>query len=499
MESAVRSSHTFKMPPVKKKRRTDKEVPKFGGKNKSVVEISPRVFKNGRNKCRSLIKKLRLTIPKKPIDIFEAVPNTLQPATKRAYVEKWKEMARFFYMIGCYQSAMLVDREICPTKPLPFRPESYALYISYRMSKPGIKMYHPSTLKPVKDVLGKHVKTVGGWNSPTTCYKVRSAVLFLHEVAYPSTCSGTYVQACPECQHLNNVTCADLRADKEQDEGSDDAEAQYQNISCKFGYYKSCPKHANSPPLRSKGNVLNHPVARNTYVAWLRIKQNSHVVKGCGQLYPKELRALRQFLLLKGDAESYQMWVMVLLGVRLFLRCEELTRLDVDMFVNSYYPKGKEESGNKIPVGGENALTRCQVVHPDSIQALACEIMGKTDKRPHRLCLFTDEEHSDFDELTHLLWYMKIFNIRGGYLFPPTKVLEKQLIGGSQEALVCETHIKYQDFAFKFKVLVKEVIGRDEKIFLVGTHTLRKTAYLMAIWGYYHETKENSDSTLPSK
>ena len=49
----------------------------------------------------------------------------------------------------------------------------------------------------------KALRTVGGWNSPSSCYQIHAAVHYLHEIAYPTTCAGVYVQSCPECQHLN--------------------------------------------------------------------------------------------------------------------------------------------------------------------------------------------------------------------------------------------------------------------------------------------------------
>ena len=365
------------------------------------------------------------------------------------------------------------------------------------MAERGTPLVHPSTGLCVKDFKNNPIKSVGGWKSPSMCYKVHAAVLFLHKTAYPGTCSGPYVQECTACQMLN-ATLPIPEDSLEYPAKSTTYDVQeslnyMKFISNKYGFFQSCPKHANSPPLRSSGNVLNNPSAKKIYDSWLKIKQHSHVTKGCGQLYPSELRRLRSYLLSEGSPGSYQMWVMILLGVRLFLRCDELITLKIDNFVDSYYPQSRDEL--IPPKQGENALTKCQVVNRFNVEALVCKIQGKSDKKPVRLCLFTDDEHTDLDELRHLLWYLKMFNIKGGYLFPKVEDLEENL----GAPLIADSHISYKEFLRKFKGLVTTVLLRDENIFIVGTHTLQKTAYLMAIWGFYYASQANTEVAVPCK
>ena len=500
------------MPPTKRKRcgscakhtpipvRQTTRTKKQRAKPQRKVSISDKDFALGRKKCRQLIKKLGLTIPTKPYDPFKVLHNNLSNKTKIIYREKWAEMSRFFYLIGCHQSAMLVDCKICPTEPLPFRPESYSLYLTYQFAKKGIPLINPTNGKPVKDINGKALRTVGGWNSPSSCYQIHAAVHYLHEIAYPTTCAGVYVQSCPECQHLNAALTTTVEEAQDFVTGDEFKKRENNEETClfitsKYGFFKSCRTHANNPPLKSSGNVLNHPAAKNTYKAWLKLKHETHTVKGCGQLYPSKLQKLRTYLLLQGDPESIQMWIMILLGVRLFLRCDELISLDIDNFVNSYYPNSREECKGVTPPGGASALTKCQVVHPDSVEALVCKIKGKTDKKAFRLCLFKDDNQPEFDELRHLLWYIKMYNIKGGCLFPPPKMLEQ----GSKRPFSCSVHVSYDDFLKKFKKLVTDVLKRDETIFIVGTHTLRKTAYLMAIWGFYYSSNATSEVAMPCK
>ena len=138
------------------------------------------------------------------------------------------------------------------------------------------------------------------------------------------------------------------------------------------------------------------------------------------------------------------MWVMILLGSRLFLRCDEIITLKIDNFVDAYHPKSRD-SGSP-PDHGRDSLTKCQVVNRFGVEALVMEIQGKTDKKPVRLCLFSDAEHPDLDELRHLLWYMKLYNIKGGFLFPKSEELESSNCSSNSPPLICHTHISYEEF-----------------------------------------------------
>ncbi len=237
------------------------------------------------------------------------------------------------------------------------------------------------------DIRKNPISIVGGWDSPASCYKIHAAVLFLHEVAYPETCGGPYITNCPECEHLNQHLGAQLQGDgsstsittnpvqmiEEEDEEAASTSA-LNNLSQSLGLFRSCISHANAPNLRTKGNILSNPATRNHYNAWLKLKDKLHVTKGCGQLYPSEVRKIRNHLLSRGDPVSSQMWVMILLGIRKFLRSDELISLTVEDFINSYHPKGKLYP---LPPNGTGALTKCQVVHPDSVRSLAGEVQGK--------------------------------------------------------------------------------------------------------------------------
>ncbi|MFN9897652.1 MAG: hypothetical protein ACK55Z_02395, partial [bacterium] len=63
--------------------------------------------------------------------------------------------------------------------------------------------------------------------------------------------------------------------------------------------------------------------------------------------------------------------------------------LTIEDFIDSYYPEGKKKK--KEPGDGKDELTKCQVIQPDSIEAVAVEVQGKTDKKPVRLVLLSND------------------------------------------------------------------------------------------------------------
>jgi hypothetical protein len=327
-------------------------------------------------------------------------------------------------------------------------------------------------------------------------------------VAYPESCGGAYISKCIDCINLNRHLGPELQGEftrtissnnpveviEEEDVVGAPANA-VTNLSLPLGLFSSCVTHANNPLLRTKGNVLFNPATKNIYESWLKYKDKLHVVQGCGQLYPSEVRKIREHLLIRGDPVSLQMWVMVLLGIRMFLRSDELISLTVEDFIDSHYPKGKQFS---TPANGMGALTRCQVVQPDSVCSLAGEAQGKRDDQPVRLALLVDEKFPEFCPVRHLLWYLKVFNIKTGYLFPPAGLLIDSY--QSDSTLSATKHITYDSFRSTLKHLVGNICQRDTSQFLVGTHTLRKTAYLFAVWGCMTGLKEgNYKDAIPRK
>ncbi len=66
----------------------------------------------------------------------------------------------------------------------------------------------------------------------------------------------------------------------------------------------------------------------------------------------------------------------------------------------------------------------------------------------------------------------------------------------SRSVMSATTHITYDSFRGTMKYLVGTICQRDTTQFLVGTHTLRKTAYLFAVWGFMNGMRLGSYTNL---
>jgi hypothetical protein len=56
------------------------------------------------------------------------------------------------------------------------------------------------------------------------------------------------------------------------------------------------------------------------------------------QLVPGELRDIRDYLLSFGDLYHFQIWVMILAGVKMFLRCNDVSiNIDIVNFLQIYF------------------------------------------------------------------------------------------------------------------------------------------------------------------
>ena len=91
---------------------------------------------------------------------------------------------------------------------------------------------------------------------------------------------------CTECELLNQHLGTQLQGDgssttltanrvemiEEEDEEAASANV-LQNLSQSLGLFRSCIFHANTPNLRTKGNILSNPATRNHYNARFEVQR----------------------------------------------------------------------------------------------------------------------------------------------------------------------------------------------------------------------------------
>ena len=115
----------------------------------------------------------------------------------------------------------------------------------------------------------------------------------------------------------------------------------------------------------------------------------------------------------------------------------------------------------------------------NQIRGLCVKVCGKSDGEVWKYrWLWADDECPDLCPVRHLLIYVFVSGIKGGYLFPKTK----ELVGRDKpDDGVFQTCVPYSTHRRQFIELVERVL--PEYDIKVGLHMWRKTAYLLGIWG----------------
>ena len=109
------------------------------------VQVDETIIQAGEAKLDEMIANLGLVKPAIPYDPFAKLTVHKDASTVALYHHLWIEMRNFFYLIGCIQSAMLVDCHRCPSKLLPFLPGSFHLYLNYHMGIAGDPLLQPGS------------------------------------------------------------------------------------------------------------------------------------------------------------------------------------------------------------------------------------------------------------------------------------------------------------------------------------------------------------------
>ena len=225
--------------------------------------------------------------------------------------------------------------------------------------------------------------------------------------------------------------------------------------------YTGCILHTNNALLRSQGNVVNDSDVILHTKKCIEDKSD-YKTKGNVALTPANLRALRVHLLATGDLEDLQTYTMIICGSRLFLRAQELLSIQLVHFQKDL-----------------------QQINPvDGVRAITVRVKGKNDSAPVTLILYQDEEYPELCPVRHLLAYIKLAReihpkfFESGFLFP--NVDDENICG----------HVYYADFLCIIKHLVRDVLKRTSSTIIFGTHILRKTGYLLAIFGLLNAIKE---------
>ena len=377
------------------------------------------------------------------------VQTTVRQRTRslKAFTSYWDAIRRFAGRLGDFQTATIFDRKRCPADPLPAKPETIALYFRWKTGQKdevlkdskGNPVYQTGLLNSTEKSTVP-IKCVFDWHCPSNIDKNLAAINALHN-AYKHL-KGNYRDVCTDCRKANSLK-----------------EGQY----C-FGpgseapaQWRSCMDHANAPLLKPRGNTATSALVLETS-RFLRNKLSAdHTIKGNAPMLPAQIRKIKEKLCASGSVRDHQLWVMINLGITLFLRASEIITLKCEDFLMDH-----------------------SIVHPNAIKALVVKIKGKTehgDADSANLQIRRDDLYPEFCVVRSLFSWVKSQGIKSGYLFRSDADPDDP-----------NQHMSYSCFLNRLKAMLgsvfPDIFGKEGKTaFQVGTHTLRKTAYLFAIWG----------------
>lgn len=333
----------------------------------------------------------------------------------KSYAKQFRGFFNFLALIGDYESLLLFLNEKNKQLTQSMVAESVALYILYKTKESTeylTKLDNPN--QRIKDIFQRDIKCRGEWKSRVNHDQFLNAITALHAAIRQS--GRTYSEPCPECLRLSG-----------ENENS-----------------TGCFHHRGEYRFYRRGNPRYSPDVKKA-VCVAEQETRSHKSRKCPQLLPVEVERLRVYLTATNKLADYQMYVLILIGIHLFLRFDEVTNLSFDHYLPEY-----------------------TVVRQDGyIERLLFKVKGKADKHDVLLSLTRTDEFPKTCPIRNLLYYLFVCNISQGYIFPD---------------LIRQNGKKYE-YAYinsTMKTLINDHLGRSEHI---STHVLRNTGYLFAKFG----------------
>ena len=324
----------------------------------------------------------------------------LNVRSKEAYEVHFKNLLKFCYLVGDYDSSLILD-PFCPKFAPSMKVETLVLYLRYKFFDDD-EVLTDINGNVVMDVDNQPVLCTGTWNDPGNADHVQAAVNAVHEARGNR---GMYSEVCNDCQELT----------------MDDR-------------FKGCPNHSGNPQYCRKGNPTNDPAFRNA-VKQVKKYGETYQVRGCDQLMPGEVRQMGTYLRSANNLKDLQTLLVVLLSIKTFLRADDLGIRIEDFQTDSLCMVNK---------GGPTNL--------------CFTVKGKSDKELVYLYVWADDDCPDFCALRVLLVYVFLTGIESGPLFFGDKVN-----GEDESQSVKTTQISYETVKTRLQFLFNKILQNKEK------------------------------------
>ena len=278
--------------------------------------------------------------------------------SSRIYESNLRQLWRYCAMRGDYSSMLMLLK-----KPPAHCP---SMSVCTKFLNPGQPLLDIHG-EPILDVFETPITADGKWNAPKIIKIIKAAIHDLHVAnGYED---GGYEEACQACLDMPDQ----IR-------------------------HRGCKHHSGKPRLYSRqGDPSRNINFVNTVKNMGKLANEvGYEEKGCSQFMPKDLRSLRNRLVLcSSSLLDLQMYVIVICSTKLGYRHDEFHKCHSNHFENKNFE-----------------------ITDHRIDALSVKVFGKSDNSWISLKLHSDHEYTDLCPVRPLLVYMHLLGIKGGFLFP---------------------------------------------------------------------------------
>jgi len=343
--------------------------------------------------------------------------------TLSSYEKHFDSLYFFFSHIQDYESLLMLRKEALEYFP-SMSPTSIILHHEWKTGKQGTPLLdsHGNT---IKDLDGNDITCVGTWLSPENLEQCRSAISTLHKAR---NMIGAYQKPCSECIELDSQ-----------------------------GHYQGCRFHRGNTKLWSSGNPNTSLDVYNWCTAYCK-KMSGYKAKGDSPITPDELKLIRSRLMMSNTLWDFQLYTIILLSCRLFLREDEIGTM------------GYSNVNHDVTVVKSN----------ECVEGISVDVKGKADPAPVTLMMWFDHELPEFCPVRHLLAWLRLSGIKQGFFFPDYNYLVNVILKDPSWDGICTVAITYEDVLAAWKNLCSTILEREGKF---GAHSGRKTGYLFGVWG----------------
>lgn len=353
------------------------------------------------------ISKIRLEPEKHDL----LINSTVSANSRKSYMKHYRGLFKFLAMIGDYHSMILFHNNKARDVVESMNARSIAQYLMFKTVSCGTVLRCPSTNIIIINCFNNEpILSEGDWNDKGNVEQFLCAVSKIHGTIYQVGAYTDRCESCIEARELNNGSTG-------------------------------CFHHTGRHKFFRRGNPRNSPEVNNAKSKCVELCKN-HLRSKCSRILPCEMQKLRRYLCNSNSIDDYQLYVMTLVAIHLFLRFDELHDMCVDHF-----------------------LSQLSTIHGNNVYNLVFKVKGKNDDTWKLLVLWRYDEVPTLCGVRHLLFYIHLRQIKRGYLFP--KFGSRKQFG-------------YQEYRSLLREKYNPILGYDRKL---TSHLYRSSGYLFAVFG----------------